>query len=44
MPSTMGMRDEDLLNLAHLYIAFLNLVLSCLPTIEQPDSTSQTQG
>ena len=41
----MGMRYEDLLDLAHLHIALLHLMLRRLPAVEQPDipSTSKSE-
>lgn len=41
---TMGVRDEDFLNLAHLHIAFLHLVLGCFAAIEKPHISVKPQG
>lgn len=40
----MGMCDENFLDFAHLYMAFLDLMLSSLSTVKEPDSAPKVQG
>jgi hypothetical protein len=40
----MGMGDENLFNLTHLYFGPLDLVLRSLTTVEQPDIAIQSKS
>jgi hypothetical protein len=40
----MGMGDEDLFNLSHLYFGPLDLVLCSLAAVEQPDIAIQSES